>query len=255
MARAIAVFGSGDRFHTSTSWLDSWHSFSFGPHYDPTNTHHGALLVNNEERITPLAGYDSHPHQHSEILTWVLEGTLVHQDSNGNNGVVYPGRVQRLSAGSGVLHSERNDPWPSDGEAPEQPVRLIQMTVTPDETGTAPDYAHADVDDQLDAGGWVALASGQPKHVDDAGVRIRNTGATLFAARLTANTGSTSAQLLCPEGPFVHLQVVRGSVDMEDVGALSVGDTVRLTNTGGHAITATSDAEVLVWEMHRGLWS
>src|SRR5215213_9553493 len=96
-----------ERPATNISWLDSKHSFSFGGHYDPNNTHFGLLLVNNDDRVLAGSGFETHPHRDMEIVTWVLEGSLVHQDSEGNSGILYPGLAQRMSAGTGILHSEK----------------------------------------------------------------------------------------------------------------------------------------------------
>ena len=100
---------NGERFATQLGWLDSKHSFSFGHHYDPANTHFGLLLVSNDDVVAPGTGFETHPHRDMEIVTWVLDGGLVHQDSIGHNGVIYPGLAQRMSAGTGILHSEKND--------------------------------------------------------------------------------------------------------------------------------------------------
>src|SRR3954452_10590540 len=98
---------SGERFWTEVGWLDSRHPFSFGHHYDPANTHFGLLLVSNGDVVAPGTGFETHPHRDMEIVPWVLDGQLVHQDSTGHNGVIYPGLAQRMSAGSGILHSEK----------------------------------------------------------------------------------------------------------------------------------------------------
>src|SRR3954471_8082191 len=107
----IDVRRAGDRFWTRIGWLDSPPPFSFGQHYDPANTHFGLLLVSNDDVVAPGTGFETHPHRDMEIVTWVLDGQLVHQDSTGHNGVIYPGLAQRMSAGSGILHSEKNDAW------------------------------------------------------------------------------------------------------------------------------------------------
>mgnify|MGYP002651778209 CR=1 FL=1 len=99
----VDIRRAGDRAATKISWLDSKHSFSFSDHYDPANTHHGLLLVNNDDIVTPGMGFDTHPHQDMEIVTWVLRGSLVPQDSTGHSGVIYPGLAQRMSAGRGIL--------------------------------------------------------------------------------------------------------------------------------------------------------
>ena len=111
----VDVRRADERFATKISWLDSKHSFSFGPHYDPHNTHHGLLLVNNDDTVDPGTGFETHPHRDMEIVTWVLRGSLVHQDSTGHSGVIYPGLAQRMSAGKGILHSEKNDSWRAAG--------------------------------------------------------------------------------------------------------------------------------------------
>ncbi|MCW4355859.1 pirin family protein [Hoyosella sp. YIM 151337] len=244
----VEVVRAGDRPRTRVAWLESRHSFSFGPHYDPENTHHGVLLANNEERVTAGAGFDTHPHQNMEIVTWVLEGSLLHQDSMGHAGIVYPGLAQRMSSGTGVLHSERNDSWRLAGPKHDAPVHFIQMWVLPDETGEPPDYDQTEIDTDLSAGTLVPVASGMPKYRNGAAVRIRNRSAALHAARL-----QPGQVVHVPEAPFVHVHVVRGALDMEGAGDLHEGDSARLTSTGGHRLHTSSDAEVLIWEMHTSL--
>lgn len=235
-----------DRFATSIGWLDSKHSFSFGPHRDPANTHHGLLLVSNDDIVTAGAGFETHPHRDMEIVTWVLQGSLVHQDSEGNFGVIYPGLAQRMSAGSGILHSEKNDSWRvQGGDTHDDPVRFIQMWVLPDERGITPGYEQNEIGDAVLRSGLVTVASGMAAHSDDAAIRIANRHAALHAARLQVDESVT-----VPDAPFVHLFVARGSVDLEGAGTLAEGDAVRLTGVGGQKVTAVDDAEVLVWEMH-----
>jgi len=145
----IDVHRSGDRLKSRVSWLDSKHSFSFGQHYDPDNTHHGLLLVNNDDTVLAGTGFDTHPHKDMEIVTWVLRGSLVHQDSIGHTGVIYPGLAQRMSAGTGIMHSEKNDSWRIGGEQHSDPVHFIQMWVVPDEGGLTPGYEQLEIDDEL----------------------------------------------------------------------------------------------------------
>ena len=128
----VDVRRAADRYRTRIPWLDSHHSFSFGPHYDPANTHHGLLLVNNDDVVAPGTGFDTHPHRDMEIVTWVLGGSLVHQDSTGHAGVIYPGLAQRMSAGTGILHSEKNDSWRLGGDRHVDPVHFVQMWVVPE---------------------------------------------------------------------------------------------------------------------------
>jgi redox-sensitive bicupin YhaK (pirin superfamily) len=241
----IDVRRADDRFATRMGWLDSRHSFSFGHHYDPDNTHHGLLLVSNDDIVQPGTGFETHPHRDMEIVTWVLEGSLVHQDSEGNSGVIYPGLAQRMSAGTGILHSEKNDSWRLDGRTHDEPVRFVQMWVLPDERGIDPGYEQLEIADEQLRSGLVPVASGVPAHSDDAAIRIRNRYSTLHAARMAGGDAVT-----VPDAPFVHLFVARGRVDLEGAGPLAHGDAVRLTGAGGRRLTATDDAEILVWEMH-----
>jgi redox-sensitive bicupin YhaK (pirin superfamily) len=231
---------------TNIGWLDSHHSFSFGQHWDPSNTHHGLLLVNNDDIVSPGMGFETHPHRDMEIVTWVLRGSLVHQDSMGNTGVLYPGLAQRMSAGTGILHSEKNDAWRQQvGEAHKDPVHFIQMWVVPDENGITPGYEQLEIDGELLSGDLVTVASGMPAHRDVTAIRIANRYAALHVARL-----EPGQSVSLPEAPFLHVFVPVGSVDLEGSGALETGDAVRMTATGGQSITASAAAEVLVWEMH-----
>jgi hypothetical protein len=245
LAPAVDVRRADERFKTRLGWLDSKHSFSFSRHYDPGNTHHGLLLVNNDDIVKPGTGFETHPHQDMEIVTWVLQGSLVHQDSEGHTGVIYPGLAQRMSAGTGILHSEKNDSWRLAGDTHSDPVHFVQMWVVPDESGITPGYEQLEIDHELLSGALVTIASGMPGHDGAAAIRIKNRYAALHAARLQPGQ---SVQL--PEAPFLHLFVPRGSVTLEGAGPLATGDAVRLTATGGQQVTAAEPAEILVWEMH-----
>lgn len=229
---------AADRAVTTTSWLTSRHSFSFGDYYDPDNTHHGVLLVNNDDIVAPATGFDTHPHRDTEIVTWVLQGELTHQDSVGNRGVVYPGLAQRMSAGSGILHSEKN-------ASSTEPVHFVQMWVTPDQTGIDPSYQQQEIQDVL-TGGLVTIASGIPGH--DAAISLHNRSAALHGARL-----QPGGEVNLPAARYLHLFVARGRVTLEEVGELAEGDAVRLNDEDGRRLTATDPAEVLVWEMHATL--
>jgi redox-sensitive bicupin YhaK (pirin superfamily) len=229
---------------TRIGWLDSHHSFSFGQHYDPHNTHFGLLLVSNDDVVKAGTGFETHPHRDMEIVTWVLEGSLVHQDSHGHNGVIYPGLAQRMSAGTGILHSEKNDSWTLTGD-PEHAddVHFIQMWVVPDTTSITPGYDQLDINDALAGGGLVPVASGRPHH--EAAIRIQQKHAALHAARLASGDS-----VALPDSPFVHLFAAKGAIDLEGVGRLEAGDAARLKSSGAARVTAVDgDAEILVWDM------
>ncbi|ROO83990.1 hypothetical protein EDD29_1501 [Actinocorallia herbida] len=245
-AAAVDIRRADERDKTKIDWLDSKHSFSFGGHYDPDNTHHGVLLVNNDDTVKPGMGFETHPHRDMEIVTWVLRGSLVHQDSEGHNGVIYPGLAQRMSAGTGILHSEKNDSWSLEGgDEHAEPVHFIQMWVVPDEARIKPGYEQLEIGDELLRGGLKTVASGMAKHEFDTAIRIKNKFAALHVARLEAGGSVT-----LPDAPYLHLFVARGDVELEGAGALREGDAVRFTATGGQKVTATDAAEVMVWEMH-----
>src|SRR3954447_16563928 len=242
---AVDVRRAADRYRTRIPWLDSHHSFSFGQHWNHANTHHGLLMVNNDDIVDPGTGFETHPHRDMEIVTWVLEGSLVHQDSTGHNGLIYPGLAQRMSAGRGILHSEKNDSWKLAGDAHKDLVHFIQMWVVPDEENITPGYEQLEIDHELLSGGLVPVASGMDKHDGASAIRIKNKYAALHAARLQPGQA-----VELPEAPFLHLFVPRGSVTLEGAGPLATGDAVRFTATGGQKVTATEPAEILVWEMH-----
>lgn len=239
MAATVDIRRATERPVTKTPWLTSRHSFSFGDHYDPSNTHHGLLLVNNDDLVERGSGFHTHPHRDMEIITWVLQGSLAHRDSAGNHGVVYPGLAQRMSAGSGIRHSEKND---SSTEA----VHFVQMWVIPDEFGITPSYQQHEIDDAALAGRLVTIASGMPG--SDAAITLHNRGAALHGARL--RPGDT---VDLPPAPYLHLFLADGRATLENSGVLAEGDAVRFTGSDGQRVTATEPSEVLIWEMHATL--
>lgn len=239
MAVHAEVRRAAERAVTRTPWLTSRHSFSFGDHYDPDNTHHGLLLVNNDDIVAPGTGFDTHPHRDMEIVTWVLQGHLAHRDSIGNRGVIYPGLAQRMSAGSGILHSEKND-------SATEPVHFVQMWVVPDEAGITPGYQQHEVGAEVLDGTLVTIASGIPGR--PGAITLHNRDAALHATRLRAG-----ATVPLPQAPYLHLFLARGAVTCPGVGDLRQGDAVRFTDAGGLRVTAGEPSELLVWEMHAKL--
>ncbi|MFE9673116.1 pirin family protein [Streptomyces sp. NPDC006259] len=198
--------------------IETRHAFSFGPHYDPGNLRFGALIACNEERLAPGAGFAEHPHSHTEIVTWVVEGELTHRDSRGHETLVRPGDVQRLSSAAGVRHVERND-----GAVP---LTFVQMWLAPPEPGGEPAY-------DLVRG----IADATPYAVPRA-------GATLHVRRLAA--GERTA---VPTAPRVYVHVVGGAVRL-GAHRLGPGDAVRAADERGLRLVAgAGPAEVLVWEM------
>ncbi|MER6562809.1 pirin family protein [Streptomyces sp. NPDC001027] len=213
--RADERFRGGDR----AAGIDTRHAFSFGPHYDPDNLRFGALIACNEERLAPGAGFDEHPHSHTEIVTWVIEGELTHRDSAGHETRVRPGDVQRLSSAAGVRHVERNDA--------DVPLAFVQMWLAPLDAGGDPSY-------EIVRG----IADSTPYAVPEA-------GAMLHVRRLGA--GERTA---VPDGEYVYVHVVRGEVRL-DGEKLGPGDAARVTDAEDLEAVGLSGAELLIWEMAR----
>jgi redox-sensitive bicupin YhaK (pirin superfamily) len=239
LAPAIKVVRAGARLRTETSWLDSWHCFSFGRHYEPDNTHHGLLLVCNDNRLLGSTGFGAHTHAEMEIVTWVVEGEVEHRDSAGGVHLLRPDVVGRLSAGSGIEHSEMNPAgW--------APARYIEMWVPPDRERVQPSYETADVGAALADGGLVPVASGLGH---EGAVPLHQRQAVLWAGRLAAEEA-----VLLPDAPHVHVFVVCGGGVLDTgglagAGQLFEGDSVRLVAAGTPLFTAARDgAELLVWE-------
>jgi hypothetical protein len=229
----IDVRPAGERFHTDIGWLSSWHSFSFSSHYDPQNTHHGLLLVSNDDTVAPGGGFQRHAHRDMEIVTWVLDGQLEHGDTLGNRDVIYPGLAQRMSAGRGIQHSEMN-------ASATEPVHFVQMWVLPDTNGIDASYEQRDVSEQLEAGGLFPIASGGGH---DGAVRLHQRGAVLWGGRLRPGEIVELA-----DAPHVHLFIARGAARFDGQTDLRAGDAVRLAAGGARTLRAGDDgAEVLVW--------
>jgi redox-sensitive bicupin YhaK (pirin superfamily) len=230
---AMEIHKAGERFHTKLDWLDSWHSFSFGHHYDSVNTGHGLLIVNNDDTVRAGGGFGTHSHRDMEIVTWVLDGELRHRDSTGTDGVIYPGLAQRISAGSGISHSEMNASDAAD-------VHFVQMWVIPDRAGFAPSYEQLDVNDELASGELVQIASGQG---EEGTIAIHQRDAELYVGRL-----APGKQVAVPGAPHAHVFVAIGSAALDGV-KLDTGDAARLTDEDALWLVSGADgAEVLVWE-------
>ena len=243
----VSLRRGGDRHQTQIGWLHGRHSFDTG--IDPlgADTHHGVLVVSNHDTIAPRSGFDTHPHRNMEIVTWVLDGSLVHQDSQGHNGVIYPNLAQRMTAGTGIRHSEKNDHQGAGSDAG-RPLDLVQMWVVPDENEVEPGYEQLELNPSDIQGQLAVVASGMARHRDQAAIRIRNRYAALHVTRLQPG-GSVAV----PDAPFVHVYVARGRVDLEAEGLLDAGDAARLTTAGGRRLDAVEPSEVLIWEMHASL--
>jgi quercetin 2,3-dioxygenase len=232
MGTIIDVREPGQRLHTTLDWLDSWHSFSFGGHHDPANVGHGLLLVHNDDTVAPGAGFPSHSHRDMEIVTWVLDGELQHRDSAGNDAVIRPGLAQRMSAGTGITHSEFN-------ASRHERVHFLQMWVPPDRAGIEPGYQESEVTRALAGGGLVKIAGGG----GDAALHIHQAGASLWIAQAPPRGAVT-----VPDAQHAHVFVARGDARLDGDLDLGAGDAARLTGAGEVPVDAgTEGAEIVIW--------
>ena len=208
---SVSLYAGSDRSSTSATGRLTHHSFSFGEHYDPANLGFGPLVCHNDDDLAPGAGYPEHPHSELEIVTWVLEGALVHTDSTGSRHVLESGRAQVISAGSGIRHSEVADT--ASGRC-----RFVQAWLTPTAAGSVPSHAVGQAPDLTD--GLVDVAGG-------GGLRLGTAGARLLVARLLPGQ-----EVDLPDDPRQHVFAATGSLSL-DGDPLRAGDAVRIDGGGG----------------------
>jgi len=230
----ITIRKAEDRGHFDLGWLDTFHTFSFDQYYDPAHMHFRSLRVINEDRVQPARGFPTHSHRDMEIITYILAGGLEHRDSMGNGSVIRPGDVQRMSAGTGVSHSEFN---PSETE----PVQLLQIWILPQSQGLLPSYEEKHFSDD-ERRGRLRLIASNDGH--DGSVTIHQ-DAQLFAAVLDA--GQTVVHPL-DEKRSAWLQVARGTIRLNEV-ELKQGDGAAVRNESELKITAHDQAEFLLFDL------
>ncbi len=230
----IQIRRSEDRGHFDHGWLDTHFTFSFADYHDPKHMHFRTLRVINEDRVAPGGGFPTHPHQDMEIVTYVLEGGLEHRDSMGNGSVIRPGDVQRMSAGTGVTHSEYN---PSATE----PVHLLQIWMFPERKGIKPSYEQKSFSDTEKRGRLRLVASPDGR---EGSVTIHQ-DIELYAAVLGA--GGSVRHELKPDR-HAYVQVVRGSVKLNGQ-KLEAGDGAAISEEKTVELIGVKDAEMLVFDL------
>lgn len=231
-----AIRRSSARGYADHGWLQSRHTFSFAGYHDDAHMGFGPLRVINEDRVAPGQGFGEHAHRDMEILSWVLDGALEHKDSMGNGTVIRPGELQRMSAGTGVRHSEFN-------ASREQLVHFLQIWVIPASVGIAPGYEQRLFSDAELNNTWRLVASGKPR---DNALTIHQ-DVDLFIARLKAGHDLSYATV---KDRQLWMHVARGRVRVED-DVLEAGDAIAWTDSTGFALHADSDAELLLFDMTR----
>ena len=230
----IEIRRSAERGTGEHGWLHSRHSFSFAEYQDPEHVHFGPLRVINEDRVDPGAGFGTHGHRDMEIVSYVLEGALAHKDSTGSSSVIRPGDVQRMSAGSGVRHSEFN-------ASKTEPVHFLQIWIIPDVVGIAPSYEEKHFTSQDRRGRLCLIAS--PNQSD--GSVLMHQDARMFAGLFDA---SEHATFEVRDGRQCYVHIARGALHVAGLH-LEAGDGLKVTDSGEFAIREGKAAEVLLFDL------
>lgn len=230
----IRLRRANERGHTDLGWLNSYHTFSFGDYYDPRHMGFRQLRVINEDRVKPGSGFPTHQHRDMEILTYVLEGALEHNDGMGSGSVIHPGEVQRMSAGSGISHSEYN-------LSQVEPVHFLQIWVVPEQKGLDPGYEHRSFVGKAPPGAW-RLIGARDGH--DGAVTIHQ-DIELSAARLAPGE-QISYRLR--RGRHACVQVAQGAVVLNEL-SLKAGDGAAISEENVLALRADEPAEILLFDL------
>ncbi len=230
----ISIRSSADRGHADHGWLNSYHSFSFAEYFDPQHMGFGPLRVINEDRVVPGAGFGAHGHRDMEIVSYVLSGALAHKDSLGNGSTLRPGDVQRMSAGTGIRHSEFNG-------SQSEPVHFLQIWIEPERRDITPGYEekHFPVADKR--GRLRQIAS---PDAADGSVRIHQ-DARLYSGLID---GDESASLSLAAGRRAYVHLVRGALTVNGQ-RLVAGDAAKLEREAAVTLSEGQDAEVLVFDL------
>jgi quercetin 2,3-dioxygenase len=230
----IVIHDRMARGHTRNGWLDSRHTFSFGQYHDPKYMGFRALRVINEDRVIPGAGFPAHSHRDMEIITYMLAGEIAHEDSLGTGSVIRPGELQRMSAGTGIRHSEFN-------HSKINPVHLLQIWILPERDGLAPSYEQKALDPAARRGRLQRVGG----RGGGGGAIAIHQDVDLYLADLTG--GNAVSHALAP-GRHAWLQVLGGTVVM-DGDELKEGDGAALSDEPGIAVSAATDAEIMLFDL------
>jgi hypothetical protein len=230
----ITVRKADERGHANHGWLDTYHSFSFANYYDPNYVGFRSLRVMNEDRVQPDAGFGTHGHRDMEIITYVLEGALEHKDNIGNGSIIYPGDVQKMSAGTGILHSEFN---PSKTD----PVHFLQIWIIPDKKGLNPAYEQHNFSVHKNPGKLHLIAG---NNGEGNSIFVQQ-DVKLYSGALERGDRVTYS---LPPQRYAWLQVVKGAVRLNNT-PLSVSDGAAISEENTLTINATEDAEILLFDL------
>lgn len=230
----VSVRKAEERGHANRGWLDSYHSFSFSGYYDPAHMHYSVLRVINEDVIAPAAGFGMHPHNDMEIITYMLQGELRHEDSLGNGSVIAAGDVQRMSAGTGIVHSEFN-------ASSHTHAHLLQIWLLPEKTGIAPGYEekHFAVTQKRDR--WCLIASRDGR---DGSLRVHQD----IALHATVLSENQQLEYSMQPDRSLYIQVARGSLTLDGL-LLEAGDAAKVDRQKTIVLRAGEAAEVLLFDL------
>ena len=232
----LTIRRSNERGHANRGWLDAYHSFSFNTYHDPTNMGFGPLRVINEDKFGPSRGFGMHPHENMEIITYVLSGSLAHEDNTGGKGILRPGDIQRMSAGTGVFHSEANA---SDTEW----LHLFQIWIEPNILGAAPRYGESHIPESAKRGKWAVVASGTGRE----GAMEIYQDAELLTTLL--EPGESREHTLAT-GRLGYVHIVAGEVTVNGQ-LLATGDAAKLEQETLVSLQAHAASEVLLFDLPR----
>ncbi|MCR8634891.1 pirin family protein [Paenibacillus radicis (ex Xue et al. 2023)] len=230
----IRIYPSTSRHSSDHGWLQSNFSFSFGDYYDPDNTEFGPLRVYNDDVIAGHRGFGAHPHREMEIVSIVLEGQLKHEDSTGHTAITGFGGVQRMSAGTGIIHSEVN---PSD-----EPVSLLQIWFTPDQRQLEPSYETSNYDPAKLTNNWLPIVSNQ----SGPGIAHIHQDMTIYMTKLEAGKSLSFQQ---KEGRRIYVHIIEGTVTLNEGNHLNRRDAARISDLSSLTVNSEQDSMLLLIDL------
>jgi quercetin 2,3-dioxygenase len=233
----IKVRKSEARGHANHGWLESYHSFSFAHYHDPEHMGFGPLIVINEDLVQPQTGFGTHGHRNMEILTYMLAGELSHKDSLGGGSTIKPGQIQRMSAGTGIRHSEMN-------QHPSEVAHLLQIWIQPAVEGVEPGYQDHDLEESSITGRLGLIATGDAEEAQTLGIALINQDAKMYAGRLAAQVVALSLD----PARKAYLHVAQGSLNIGSL-EMKAGDALLISDEKDVSLEVNGQAEVLFFDL------
>jgi redox-sensitive bicupin YhaK (pirin superfamily) len=231
----IRIIPSEERYTADHGWLKTRHSFSFAEYYDPNNLNFGPLRVFNDDIVQPGKGFGMHPHADMEIISYVIDGVLEHRDSMGNQGLLRAGEVQRMTAGTGIFHSEYN-------HSQDRPVHFLQIWFYPERRGLTPSWEQASFPNEAQHNRLLPVVSGTPRE----GALSIHQDVTVYLSQLDAGRSLTHEQ---EDGRLMYLFLIEGRIKLSGEHTLKPGDTARITDLSSIEIAAEEDAHFMLMDL------